>query len=582
MPEFDECSQCGATLEPNAPPGLCPQCSLKAGMETQTRTGHASPGTGAKSDRSRFVPPDPAELAQHFPQLEILEILGQGGMGVVYKARQTKLDRFVALKILPPETGTAPAFADRFAREARTLAKLSHPNIVNIHDFGEVDGLFYFVMEYVDGLNLRRLLSTGQLSPQEALRIVPQICNALETAHEHGVVHRDIKPENVLLDKKGNVKIADFGLAKLLQHTPSDLTLTATQQVVGTHHYMAPEQLFNPQEVDHRADIYSLGVVFYEMLTGELPIGRFAPPSERVCVDVRLDQVVLRALEREPDRRYQHATEIKTDVESIAQTAPTPDPTAGATVPTRHSHFTTALLVLLTLAVAVLTLRDLVLPATPTKPDKTPSITRGAPNVVDLETTAIPVEITVGRTKILETSFPFEKCYWPRSRKGPGSYTITVEVLRPYLVVVTGVNQGVTELVVSSEKGEYQAFEITVVPRAPDQPPWQDDFTATVVDPHEWDTPVKVAVGRALFIDFTSPFKKVEAVAVGIIRLEPLSDQRLQVTGVKEGNTQLTVWRDDSVWQSFDVTVVSATQDRDGTAAPESSHEPKRDEPDRP
>src|SRR5262249_44198111 len=131
-------------------------------------------------------------------------------------------------------------------------------------------------------------------------------------------VHRDIKPENILLDKKGRVKIADFGIAKMLGRKPAEYTLTGPWQVVGTLHYMAPEQMEKPLTVDHRADIYSLGVVFYEMLTGELPLGRFVPPSQKVQVDIRLDEVVLHAMEREPERRYQHASDVKTDVESIA------------------------------------------------------------------------------------------------------------------------------------------------------------------------------------------------------------------------------------------------------------------------
>jgi predicted Ser/Thr protein kinase len=270
-----------------------------------------SPGSG-------FVLLRPEDLAPRFPHLEILELLGQGGMGMVYKARQPRLDRFVALKVLPPEVGQDPAFADRFAREARALAKLTHPRIVVVYDFGQSDGLFYLLMEFVDGVNLRSLLRQGQLKPEEALRIVPQICEALEYAHEAGVVHRDIKPENILLDRKGNVKIADFGLAKLLGPKAGDSVLTGSRQIMGTPHYMAPEQMEKPLAVDHRADIYSLGVVFYEMLTGELPLGRFAPPSKKVTVDVRLDEVVFRALEKEPERRYQHASEVKTDVESLS------------------------------------------------------------------------------------------------------------------------------------------------------------------------------------------------------------------------------------------------------------------------
>jgi hypothetical protein len=172
-------------------------------------------------------------------------------------------------------------------------------------------------MEFVDGPNLRQAQQSRLMTPELALRIVPQVCEALQFAHDQGIVHRDIKPENLLLDQAGNVKITDFGIAKIVG-TGEPSLLTNAKDVVGTPHYMAPEQIENPTAVDHRADIYSLGVVFYEMLTGELPLGKFAPPSKRVEVDVRLDEVVLRSLEKERSRRYQQATQIKTQVESIA------------------------------------------------------------------------------------------------------------------------------------------------------------------------------------------------------------------------------------------------------------------------
>jgi predicted Ser/Thr protein kinase len=282
-------------------------------METHTFGTESSPAVD-------YVPPTPAELAPLFPDLEILELLGRGGMGVVYKARQKHLDRLVALKILAPSVGKDAAFADRFAREARALAILNHPHIVAVYDFGQAGGMYWFLMEFVDGANLRRLIGSAKLRPQVALAIVPQICEALQYAHDKGVVHRDIKPENVLMDKDGRVKIADFGLAKLMGREAKDLTLTGVGQVMGTPNYMAPEQIEHPQDVDHRADIYSLGVVFYQMLTGELPIGRFAPPSKKVQIDVRLDEVVLRALEKEPQLRYQHASEVKSEVQTIVGT----------------------------------------------------------------------------------------------------------------------------------------------------------------------------------------------------------------------------------------------------------------------
>jgi hypothetical protein len=248
-----------------------------------------------------------------------------GGMGAVYKARQKQLDRVVALKILPPEVGQSEAFAERFTREARSMAKLHHPQIVTVFEFGQTeDGLYYFIMEFVDGTDLRKIIRAGELTSGQALAIVPQVCEALHYAHKKGIVNRDIKPENILLDKEGNIKIADFGLARLLNKEATSYTLTQAGQRMGTPHYMAPEQIEHPSKVDHRADIYSLGVVFYEMLTGELPIGRFALPSKKVQVDVRLDEIVLHTLEKEPELRYQQASEIKTDVETISAKSKTP------------------------------------------------------------------------------------------------------------------------------------------------------------------------------------------------------------------------------------------------------------------
>jgi tRNA A-37 threonylcarbamoyl transferase component Bud32/tetratricopeptide (TPR) repeat protein len=316
MAEETKCPHCGKPVPPGTPGGLCPECMVKVGIGSEAGT------AAAGSKRPAPAPPSPEAIAQHFPQLEIIELLGSGGMGAVYKARQQKIDRLVALKILPSEAAGDPGFAERFTREARALARLNHPNIVALYHFGHVNGLHYFIMEYVDGLNLRQLEQAGRLSPREALQIIPQICEALQFAHDEGIVHRDIKPENVLLDKKGRVKIADFGLARILGHEPEDFRLTRAREVMGTPHYMAPEQVEKPQSVDHRADIYSLGVVFYEMLTGELPLGKFLPPSQKVQIDVRLDDVVLRALEKEPGRRYQHASEVKTDMETILTQPP--------------------------------------------------------------------------------------------------------------------------------------------------------------------------------------------------------------------------------------------------------------------
>jgi serine/threonine protein kinase len=361
--ETSKCPQCGTTLPAGTLAGLCPACLLKQGAADETATGSPTPS---------FQPPAIAELAPLFPQLEILELIGKGGMGAVYKARQKELDRVVALKILPPGIGIDPAFAGRFAREARALAKLNHPGIVTLYEFGQVQNaigarlwsqtqpqrvdntestgkianaaagashtaapLFFFLMEFVDGVNLRQLLHAGRIAPREALAIVPQICDALQFAHDQGIVHRDIKPENILLDRRGRVKVADFGLAKLVgadalvvpplggpdRLKPGLQTLTDAGKVMGTPNYMAPEQREHPDAVDHRADIYALGVVFYQMLTGELPGKHLEPPSSKVQIDVRLDEVVLRALEKKPELRYQQVSQVKTQVETIAATS---------------------------------------------------------------------------------------------------------------------------------------------------------------------------------------------------------------------------------------------------------------------
>ena len=348
MPEPSHCPQCGTTLPDGMLVGLCPVCLLKAGAAADTVSQPPAPP---------FQPPTVAELAPLFPQLEIIELIGKGGMGAVYKARQKELDRVVALKILPPGIGDTAAFSSRFTREAKALARLSHPGIVTLFEFGQVQrpaavppapedaGLYFILMEYVDGVNLRQLLNGGRISTREALAIVPQICDALQYAHDQGIVHRDIKPENILLDRRGRVKVADFGLAKLVsgdddsaggQSGLGTSEFTESGKIMGTPQYMSPEQIKAPGEVDHRADIYALGVVFYQMLTGELPGKRIEAPSKKVQVDVRLDEVVLRALEKNPNRRYAQASQIKDDVETISGTPASPGPVPPVVATSGH------------------------------------------------------------------------------------------------------------------------------------------------------------------------------------------------------------------------------------------------------
>jgi serine/threonine protein kinase len=323
MNASSSCEKCGTPLTilptsgSNQP--VCPTCLLGLGLPQIAATQDWSPmGDDFQTDGTLDRVPDVAQLVNYFPNLEIQHLIGYGGMGAVYQARQPHLDRIVALKILSPRLSRNPAFAQRFMREARTLAKLAHPNIVMVFEFGQAGPLHYLILEFVDGVNLRDAMLEGQLTTKEALAIVPQLCDALQYAHDEGIVHRDIKPENILLDKKGRVKIADFGLAKLIQPNADDRRLTGSKQVLGTLNYMAPEQIEGRSNIDHRADIYSMGVVLYELLTGELPLGRFAVPSEKNNVDVRLDDVVLRTLEKEPQRRYQNASDVKTAMQEIS------------------------------------------------------------------------------------------------------------------------------------------------------------------------------------------------------------------------------------------------------------------------
>jgi serine/threonine protein kinase len=320
-------------MEKQAPlAGLDPAELLKQG---------AAEDTFMEGAPASFNPPPIDELAKIFPQFEILELIGQGGMGAVYKVRQKDLDRIVALKILPPAIGQSPEFSERFTREARALAKLNHPGIVTLHEFGQQDGLYFILMEFVDGVNLAQLMKTGCVSPREALAIVPQICDALQYAHDQGIVHRDIKPENLLLDRQGRVKVADFGIAKVVAavcdpirsdytSVPTDATLAG--KIIGTPQYMAPEQIEHPSDVDHRADIYALGVVFYQMLTGELPDKDLQAPSRKVQIDVRLDEIVLKAMEKNPEMRYQQASVLRTRVDDLGlmeSASPALQPAAG-------------------------------------------------------------------------------------------------------------------------------------------------------------------------------------------------------------------------------------------------------------
>lgn len=315
MVSSTSCPECGEPIAVDAPLGICPACLLKPMVESVPTEPHGSPRGSFEPD-----PLAPDDLAGRFPDLEILEPIGQGGMGVVYRARQKKLDRLVALKLIRPDSFGRIEFAQRFAREARAMAQLNHPNIATIYDFGEDTGLCSLVMEFVEGDDLQKRLRGGPWEPEPALGVILQVCEALQYAHARGVIHRDIKPGNVLIDQAGRVKIVDFGLAKLvLPEGDIDERMTTTGQVLGTPRYMAPEQIESPRSVDHRADIYAVGLLLYELMTGDVPFGRYELLSERIGTCESLDEILARCLARDPAARYQSIRRLLKDLSEFAE-----------------------------------------------------------------------------------------------------------------------------------------------------------------------------------------------------------------------------------------------------------------------
>ena len=257
------------------------------------------------------------------PQYEVEMLIGRGGMGAVYRGVQLSLERKVAIKLLPPAIEQQDtAFAERFKNEAKLMGRMNHPAIVSVYDFGRTtDGQLYFVMEYVDGTDVQRMIAReGKLPPEHALAVTAHLCDALGYAHKQGIVHRDIKPSNVLIDSDGRVKVADFGLAKLTDKK-FNTGLTQTGMAMGTPDYVAPETLTLGVEVDGRADIYAVGVMLYQMLTGDIPRGMFKMPSKKFqSIDPRFDAIVRRALEHDREERYQSSHELRIDLDVILTT----------------------------------------------------------------------------------------------------------------------------------------------------------------------------------------------------------------------------------------------------------------------
>ncbi len=265
-----------------------------------------------------FRAPELFELAPLFPGYEIEMLIATGGMGAVYRAIQKSLDRTVAIKILPREFSSDAAFCSGFEAEAKAMARLNHVNLVGVYDFGEVDGMLYIVMEYVAGKSLYHSSNGNAIHPSEVIRLITGICDGLAHAHEHGILHRDIKPSNILLDSNALPKIGDFGLAR-----PVETKIQEGEEIFGTPHYTAPEVVDAPNSVDHRADIFSVGVLLHELLTGRLPATDPRSASVISHCDSRFDAIIHRATQHNPNSRYGSAIEIAQDLQNIANTAST-------------------------------------------------------------------------------------------------------------------------------------------------------------------------------------------------------------------------------------------------------------------
>lgn len=309
------CPTCKHTFDPSrVPGGMCPACLLGGGDGADDEDDTLS--------MAAWLPPSIEDLQPLLPGYELIEFIGRGGMGAVYKARQPTLDRLVAIKVLPAITvEMADSFAERFKNEARLLARMSHPSIVHVYEFGTLaDGSSFIAMEYVNGTDVARMVSAaGKLSHEHAASIAADVCAALHYAHEAGIVHRDIKPANILVNRQGQVKVADFGLAKA--QDPSLQGITQTRFMMGTPEFLAPESLTVGMDVDHRADLYAVGVMLYNMLTGQIPRGVFPPASQFAASPPAFDDIISKAMQADPEHRYQTAVAMKQDVE-IARAQP--------------------------------------------------------------------------------------------------------------------------------------------------------------------------------------------------------------------------------------------------------------------
>ncbi|MEO1994517.1 MAG: serine/threonine-protein kinase [Planctomycetaceae bacterium] len=322
MTDAKRCPKCGDVLSQDAPVGICPKCLLAAGLDSVGDDAFDSSATVSAADAS---PPLPT--VRYVGDYELLEEIARGGMGVVYKGRQVSLNRIVAIKMILSGELATQSDIERFHIEARAAANLKHSNIVAIHEVGEHEGRYYFSMDYVAGQTLADIIQNGPLPARKAAQYAETIAEAIHFAHQQGTLHRDLKPQNLLIDSDDQPQITDFGLAKRVAH---DSGLTATGAVMGTPSYMPPEQALGKQEeLAPHSDVYSLGAVLYEMLTGRPPfcaasavdtlrqvIDNPPVPLRKLNSDVPqdLETICLKCLEKSPQARYQSAGELAEDL----------------------------------------------------------------------------------------------------------------------------------------------------------------------------------------------------------------------------------------------------------------------------
>lgn len=304
------------SIKSNPPPDEVPQGREESSNPPESESSPSSESNKSRPERT-IQELKPGDMVGEY---RIEKIVGRGGMASVFRALDTSKQRTVALKVLKKRLSSSSKALARFDREFLALESLNHPNIVRVLDKGEDGGINYFVMEYVDGASLSRLLKHGKLTFNTKAQILLQVTAALDYAHKRGIVHRDVKPDNILIDRTGRAKIADFGIAQMTRSGLPLSSITVASSFMGTADYMAPEQRTDAKSVDHRADIFSFGVMLYEVFTGKLPIGNFALPSQ-VAPDLskRFDGIILKALQQEPSERYQSIVELAEDLKQEIQ-----------------------------------------------------------------------------------------------------------------------------------------------------------------------------------------------------------------------------------------------------------------------